>query len=41
MPTPTMDLLSRLKHLSEADQLRWLDEWSRAIQECRTPPKLP
>lgn len=41
MPTPTIDLLNRLKHLTEADQRRWLNEWSKALMECRTPPKLP
>lgn len=41
MPTPTMDLLNRLKHLTEAQQLQWLSEWSKALIECREPPKIP
>ena len=41
MTTPTLELLERLSHLSEAEQRRWLDQWSRAISECREPPRIP
>ena len=40
-PTPTPELLNRLRHLTKAQQRQLLNEWSKALMECRTPPKLP
>ena len=41
MPSPDPSLLQRLDHLSKKQQLRYLDEWSRALMECRRPPPIP
>jgi len=41
MPSPTPALLHRLRHLTEAQQLAWLDQWSRALMEGQPPPPIP
>lgn len=41
MPTPAPELLERLAHLSEAEQLAWLDRWSRAVMSGEPEPLPP
>ena len=38
MPTPSPELLEQLEHLPAAEQLAWLDRWSRALLEGQEPP---
>jgi hypothetical protein len=41
MPTPSPELLEQLEHLPAAEQLAWLDRWSRALLEGQEPPPVP
>ena len=41
MTLQTAAILKKLQDLPAAQQLEWLDQWSRARMQGREPPKLP